>query len=856
MEKKSIASHIILPVLLLLVHTATAQQTGKALKTPLGITPQQLKSSGQVFIVTNRSFFIKGQLQKASNGLYLYTADPKQIDIDSLLQSPDVVFIQPVRKAKEEMVINGSDLSLNAVFYAQDKYPLLTGKGLTVSVKENLPDTADIDFRNRYTSTNLESAILSSHATIMSTLIAGAGNTYYTGKGVAYKAGLTNVSFQILLPEHDSVYKKYHTSVQNHSYGTGIENYYGADSWAYDISVKNNDSLLHVFSAGNSGTQTSTAGKYAGIPGFANITGSFKQSKNSLSVAATDSFYNVELPSSKGPAYDGRLKPELTAFGQDGSSGAAALVSGTALLIQDAYKQKTGNLSSASLVKATLINAADDILQPGPDFKSGYGSLNTERSIRQVINNRFFSGTVTNANIQQFNISVPVNTKELKVTLAWNDVAAAINAPKALVNDLDLEVEETGSGIIYYPFVLSHFPHVDSLNAIAVRKKDTLNNVEQVTISLPAAGNYIIRVKGSNVQGAQSFDVVYNTEAANVFQFTYPTKSDNLYPGTANTIRWNSTVGIASPGTLQISYDGINWATLSSSLDLSVRYFKTIVKDTVAIARFRMTFGSTTIISDSFTISPRLNVNVGYKCPDSFQLYWNKLKNVPAYNIYGLTDTFMRPLFNTTDTSIVIAANTIRHYAVGPVIGNKTGLRSYAFNYTTQGVGCFINSFLGDVFDDTTVQLKAILGSTYSIKEISFQRLYPLTTLATFPVNKDTFTINDILLKSGLYYYRVKLLFDNGKEVFSDIITVRIFQDKPFFVYPNPYRNGGKIVIQSKTADNGSFELFNTSGQKVYTNRLMFNTEEFFLPPLQSGVYFYRIMQNNKQVFSGKLLVH
>jgi hypothetical protein len=105
------------------------------------------------------------------------------------------------------MVINGSDLSLNAVFYAQDKYPLLTGKGLTVSVKENLPDTADIDFRNRYTSTNLESAILSSHATIMSTLIAGAGNTYYTGKGVAYKAGLTNVSFQILLPEHDSAIK-------------------------------------------------------------------------------------------------------------------------------------------------------------------------------------------------------------------------------------------------------------------------------------------------------------------------------------------------------------------------------------------------------------------------------------------------------------------------------------------------------------------------------------------------------------------------------------------------------------------------------------------------------------------------
>jgi hypothetical protein len=36
----------------------------------------------------------------------------------------------------------------------------------------------------------------------------------------------------------------------------------------------------------------------------------------------------------KGPAFDGRIKPEMVAFGIDGSSGAAALVSGVAILLQ------------------------------------------------------------------------------------------------------------------------------------------------------------------------------------------------------------------------------------------------------------------------------------------------------------------------------------------------------------------------------------------------------------------------------------------------------------------------------------------------------------------------------------------
>jgi hypothetical protein len=42
--------------------------------------------------------------------------------------------------------------------------------------------------------------------------------------------------------------------------------------------------------------------------------------------------------------------------------------------------------------------------------------------------------------IIQHSISVPANTAQLKVTLYWNDPAAAVFASHALVNDLDLEL--------------------------------------------------------------------------------------------------------------------------------------------------------------------------------------------------------------------------------------------------------------------------------------------------------------------------------------------------------------------------------------------------------------------------------
>jgi hypothetical protein len=293
-----------------------------------------------------------------------------QSSLNKLVNNDGIIFISEYNThPAEELQINTLDLSVNKINLLHSKSPLLNGNGLVVSIKENKPDTTDIDLTGRYIPNPLAATIINAHATIMATMAAGAGNSYYLGKGVAWGANITSSNFTNLLPDPDQNYTQNNITVQNHSYGVGIENFYGADAAAYDASALTNDKLLFVFSAGNSGTATPSTGNYAGMAGVANLTGSFKMAKNIITVGSVDSFSNVVAPSSKGPAYDGRIKPEMVAYGEDGSSGAAALVSGTSIVLQQAYKNNNGgSLPPSYLVKAILLNSADDVSTPGIDF--------------------------------------------------------------------------------------------------------------------------------------------------------------------------------------------------------------------------------------------------------------------------------------------------------------------------------------------------------------------------------------------------------------------------------------------------------------------------------------------------------
>jgi hypothetical protein len=777
------------------------------------------------------------------------------------LPLPGIIFIEKGNRIpKEEIQVGNLDLSVNKINLAHRNFPLVNGDGITVSVKENKPDTTDIDFKGRFLSTNLSSNTVSSHASIMSTMIAGGANSWHLGKGAAWGSTISSSSFAVLLPDANSAYQQYNISVQNHSYGVGVESYYGADAAAYDASAITNGSLLHIFSSGNSGTSSASTGIYTGINGFANLTGSFKMAKNILTVGATDSFSIVAALSSKGPAHDGRVKPELVAFGEDGSSGAAALVSGTSLLLQHLYKQVNGSLPPNSLIKAILINSADDVGNAEIDYKNGFGSLNANNALKTLQANRFFAGSVSNSSSQSFTISVQAGVKKLKATLIWNDPPAAPNATKALINDLDLELKEISSGQTWQPWVLNSFPHIDSLVQLAKRKRDTLNNIEQITIDNPAAGSYQLKVTGFNVTSAsQNFHIAWQLDSVDKFEWQFPTTNDFIFPSANNTIRWKSSFANAN-GILEFSTDGNSWQPIQNSVDLNTGHYNWTVPSVTSIGLLRMTIGSNVFTSDTFTIANRTVTGVGFNCPDSFLFYWNKLPGITNYRVYKLGSKYLEPIAVTTDSFMLLskAVNPSLHYAVAPIIGSKEGVKSYTFNYITQGVECYFRSFLA-LLVGNSAQLTISLGTLYNINKIVLEK-FNGTEYVTLQqiVNPTSLSANfiDASLKKGLNVYRVKLELAGGRVIYSSVETVYYFNGAEFIVYPNPASQYSLITILSDNQfEPATLQVINMQGQKIYEMNLNDISNQLPAGRLSKGINLLRITRKDQKDVVLKLFV-
>ncbi|MBS1664854.1 MAG: S8 family peptidase [Bacteroidetes bacterium] len=774
-------------------------------------------------------------------------AYPKWVETH-LLSHPSLLFIDDnERKAKEEVILFGFDYTTNHINTIQHEVPDLNGNNTVVSVKEELPDTADIDFKGRFLSTSLQSPRFSTHATNMSTIIAGGGNSFYTAKGVAWGSRLSSSSFDELLPDSDGDYQRYHITVQNHSYGTGLENYYGAEAAAYDGSVVTTPSLLHVFSSGNSGDQTDSIGPYKGVKGWANLTGNFKMAKNILTVGSIDSFYTVPLLSSKGPAYDGRVKPELVAYGEDGSSGAAALVSGTALLFQDAYQRGHGGvLPPAALVKAFLLNSAEEVGNKGIDFSSGFGSLDAWRAMRELQAGHFLTGSVGQGEEQSFSLPVPAGARGLKVLLCWTDPPALPNATVALVNDLDLSVTE--SGRVWLPWVLSSAP--DGLDRLPVRMRDSLNNEEQVRIDTLDAGGYVVRVRGNRVvQGGQSFFVAYQWDSLASFHWLYPTGGDPLVPGQVNTLRWQTTLtGMAS---LDYRFIGGEWMHIDNISAAAAPYWKWSPPDTTALLQLRVESGGLFFLSDTIVLGPRLNTGVGFSCPDSVLLYWDK-SPAGQYALYRLGERYLEQERLLTDSAVIlpVTSGSSYWYAVAPVLaGSRIGEKSYSFDYRQQGVGCYISRFTAD--GNGFLQLE--LGSDYQVGSVAIEKASAggFRSLAVFsPPGGLQYLATDSNLSTGANVYRARVVLQNQRVVYSDLQTVYYTGDQPYFLYPNPVYRSLSLHIVAKGLNNPVFRLYNLAGQVLLEKKLTQLVEDIPISTLSSGLYFYSL-----EKIRGKLIV-
>jgi hypothetical protein len=761
-----------------------------------------------------------------------------------------------------EILVPGHNLQLNGIAFAHHRFPELTGSGSGISIKEFRFDTTDIDLKGRVLSNQEAEAEATGHAAITATLAAGAGNAASSGKGVAPGAGVVSSAFTFLLPNPDVHYQQFQIQVQNHSYGTEPEPFYGSGALAYDAHSDQFPELIHVFSAGNSGTQTVTSGPYAGIQGAGTLTGNFKMAKNILTVGATDSFGVVTPFSSRGPAYDGRIKPELVAFGQDGTSGAAALVSGGARIVQQAFFNAHGFQPSSATVRAILLGSADDPGTPGPDFESGFGSFNLKKAIELARSGSVWEEMLFPEDSFSGSFALPPKTHLAKITLTWNDPPAAPFSEKACIHDLDLVVIDP-NGNRHFPLVPNSFPHPDSLGQAPARRRDTLNSAEQIQVLNPTQGNWTIRVvPPMNLQQPQSFSLAVHTTPVAHFHWIHPTAGQPLEAGKATGIYWETAIYPGDSAALEWRFlPDTNWTPVSVYGSPSLLGVKVSVPDTFSPALLQIRMGDTAFVSDTFLITPVPRLTVGFACEDSLELTWNLVAAAAQYQVWALGEKYLEPVGLFPDTQVVLNrvsfpqarfAVESRHSA-----GNWRGLRSTSVN--TADFGCYFQALLAIQNEQGGVDLKGTLGSITGVEAMVWEKWLSggWQTLATLLPNTLQPEFTDSQPSQGLNRYRLTLQFTSGQILNSEPGEVFFIPaDQPWIVYPNPISSGNSLRITGVFGgETAYFSLFDLSGKLIFREELRENDNEWELPAQVAGICLWEIKEGSVRTTTGKLVI-
>jgi hypothetical protein len=385
--------------------------------------------------------------------------------------------------------------------------------------------------------------------------------------------------------------------------------------------------------------------------------------------------------------------------------------------------------------------------------------------------------------------------------------------------------------------------------------------VEQISVDTPTAGSYQIKVNGFSVTASspQSYFIAYRFDTLDKFTWYYPTMEDNIFNGRSNILRWESTYANTT-GQLEYSLNNGNiWQVIDNAVDLAKGYYKWTPPDSFTTGMLKMNFGSQNFISDTFSISKRFDVYVGFNCPDSFMMYWNKVPGIDSYRVYKLGDKYMEPLLITADTAVILSkqANTSLHYAVAPLINNKTGVRSYGYNYTTQGVGCYVRTIIGQLINNTA-RLDLELGTNYNIKSITWEKLtltgyVPLQTIGL--IQGLNFNYTDNALTHGLNIYRVKIELLDGRIIYSEPATV-YFANEPYIIYPNPVPQYQDVTLISNEPSIIQLQVFNSIGVKLFETTLKDWSSKIATGKLSKGIYLLRIIKDNQLQKTLKLVVY
>ncbi|MGQ9586806.1 MAG: outer membrane protein assembly factor BamB family protein [Thermoplasmata archaeon] len=280
--------------------------------------------------------------------------------------------------------------------------------------------------------------------------------------------------------------------------------------------------------------------------------------KNCISVGGTmngENSDNMADFSSRGPASDGRLKPDVTApavgvwsaEGGDpggeldtyklgsGTSMATPMVAASAALTRQYFMDgwyPTGTKDvahaftpSAALVKAILINGAVEMTGVGaygmgqnwyPNNNQGWGrilldnALHFQGDTRGLVIDDDRSGINTGATVT-YELAIGDVSMPVEITLVWSDYPGVAYTNPNLVNDLDLVVIAPDGTYYVGNAYQGHNPGESIPNPGGANfTGDRLNNVESVLVLTDVqAGLWRIEISGYNVpMGPQPYAIV------------------------------------------------------------------------------------------------------------------------------------------------------------------------------------------------------------------------------------------------------------------------------------------------------------------------------------------------------------
>jgi Subtilase family/Secretion system C-terminal sorting domain len=567
----------------------------------------------------------------------------------------------------------------------------LSGKNIVVGVGDNSEIiTPQLDFNARVI--NRVPFPFSFHGVHVSGTVAGAGLLDPRHNGMAPRATIVSQFLSDIITSAPTYVEDHNMVVTNNSYtnanaGCAGEGAYDIVSNYVDKQMGDYEKLLHVFAAGNDGNLTCSP-----FPAkFATIKSGYQVAKNVLTVGAVDTIYAAAAFSSRGPVNDGRLKPEIMATGHNtlstrhnfsygtmsGTSMASPIVAGAATLLNEQYRKfNAGAVPQAALIKAVLCNTAEDLGNRGPDFTFGFGNLNARRAAEAIENNRFYLSTVAPS---LNTITVPAGARRLKVMLYWNDTAAAPNAASALINDFDLTVVAPGN-ITHWPLILNPAPgYVDST---AVEGVDRLNNIEQVIIDSPLAGNYDINVSAFALPyGPQEYVITYQIDTNGV-TVEYPFGGEKIVPGEPETIRWNAYGDDANTFTLEY-FDGTAWNLIDNNVAANLQHYNWVAPATVSNNYKVKVSRNGSAYSDesnfNFTVIGQPVVTATIPCDGYAQLDWPAITGATSYDIWQLQADTMAIIGNTTSLTYLISglnSSTTYWFGVSAKNGSINGRRS------------------------------------------------------------------------------------------------------------------------------------------------------------------------------------